>query len=548
MNHAGNYCGCMSTVPDAVYVGGRDAAAMSVTPQRAVTDGSGSGDARHERLTLFAMCFGLFMIMLDNTIVNVALPSIQRDLHASPETLAWTVNAYVVPFAALILLGGKLGDRFGRRRMFVVGVAVFTAASAACAVSTTAGALVASRTVQGAGAALMNPLSLSILVATFPRERLPAAIGVWAGISGLGLAIGPLLGGVLVENVSWSAVFWINVPIGVLAMAVTLRAVRESRDATGRSLDIPGAALVTSALFCVVWGLIKSDSHGFGSVYVVGFLLTGLVLGILFVGRERRAVDPMLPLSFFARRLFSVSDAVMLLVGFAMFGAIYYGALYLQNVQGYSALQAGLRTLPWTLMILVVAPIAGRVNSRIGARMPAAVGMLLVALGLIGLARLSATSAYSSIWPAFVLCGVGTALAMPTVSAAAMSAIASDKAGVGSGVLNTARQVGGALGIAVLGAVATGRIGARWDQFVAAVPPGLRIQAAHLAPLVDGGQLRLIGRLAGPIATQAASSAFMTGFHTAMWTAAALCLAAAVVAFVGLAPARTTARPSVAPA
>jgi MFS family permease len=219
-------------------------------------------DARHERLTLFAMCFGLFMIMLDNTIVNVALPSIQRDLRASPETLAWTVNAYVVPFAALILLGGKLGDRFGRRRMFVAGLVVFVMASAGCALASTAGTLVAARAVQGVGAALMNPLSLSILVATFPRERLPAAIGVWAGISGLGLAVGPLVGGVLVEHVDWSAVFWINVPIGALAVVVTLLAVRESRDPTLRSLDLPGAGLVTGALFCIVWGLIKSDTHG----------------------------------------------------------------------------------------------------------------------------------------------------------------------------------------------------------------------------------------------------------------------------------------------
>jgi EmrB/QacA subfamily drug resistance transporter len=534
--------------PDAAYVDGRDAAAMSVTPQHAATDGSGSRDARHERLTLFAMCFGLFMIMLDNTIVNVALPSIQRDLHTSPETLAWTVNAYVVPFAALILLGGKLGDRFGRRRMFVVGVAVFTAASAACALSTTAGTLVAARAVQGAGAALMNPLSLSILVATFPRERLSAAIGVWAGISGLGLAIGPLLGGVLVENVDWSAVFWINVPIGVAAVVVTLHAVRESWDETGRSLDVPGAVLITSALFCLVWGLIKSDTRGFGSAYVIGFLLGGLALGAAFVAWERRAPDPMLPLALFARRLFSVSDAIMLLVGFAMFGAIYYGALYLQNIQGYSALQAGLRTLPWTLMILLVAPLAGRLNTRIGARLLAGGGMLLLGLGLIGLARLSAGSPYSSIWPAFLVCGIGSALAMPTVSATAMSAVASDKAGVGSGVLNTARQVGGALGIAVLAAVATGRIGARWDQFVAIVPAPLKTGAAHLAPLVEGGQLKQINHLAGPIATQAASNAFMTGFHAAMWTAAALCLAAAVVAFAGLAPARTRTRPSVAPA
>ncbi len=442
-------------------VGARSARLADMT--RADSAGR-DNEARHERLTLFAMCFGLFMIMLDNTIVNVALPSIQRELHASPETLAWTVNAYVVPFAALILLGGKLGDRFGRRRMFVVGLAIFTLASAACALSVSAGQLVAARAIQGTGAALMNPLSLSILVATFPPKRLPGAIGVWAGISGLGLAIGPLLGGVLVENANWSAVFWINVPIGLVAVAVTLWAVRESWDATIRSLDLPGTTLVTASLFCVVWGLIKSDNHGFGSAYVIGFLAAGVVLALAFVAWERHASDPMLPLEFFSRRAFTVSDVILLLVGFAMFGAIFYGALFLQNIQGYSALQAGVRTLPWTLMILLVAPVAGRLGSRVGPRVPSAVGMLLLTLGLLGLAHLDANSPYSSIWPFFVSCGVGTALAMPTLSAAAMGAIPAAKAGVASGVLNTARQVGGALGIAVLTAVAAGRISSNWDR------------------------------------------------------------------------------------
>ncbi len=505
--------------------------------------------ARRERLTLVAMCFGLFMIMLDNTIVNVALPSIQRDLHASPETLAWTVNAYIVPFAALILLGGKLGDRFGRRRMFVVGLAIFTLASAACALSSTAAALVAARAVQGTGAALMNPLSLSILVATFPPKRLPVAIGVWAGISGLGLAVGPLLGGLLVEQADWSAVFWINVPIGALAAAVTLGVVRESRDPSGRSLDLTGSALVSLALFCVVWGLIKSDTHGFGSPYVLVFLAIGLALLAAFVLWERRSPDPMLPLEFFARRLFSVSDVVMALVGFAMFGAIFYGALYLQNVQGYSALQAGVRTLPWTLMILAVAPLAGRLSGRVGVRAPATAGMLLLGIGLAGLAGLQADSPYSSIWPWFVLCGAGTAIVMPTVSAAAMGAIAAEKAGVASGVLNTARQVGGALGIAVLSAVATARITAHWDTFVGGLPTALQAHAARLGDLADGGQLQPIGRLAGPVGKQAAASAFMSGFHAAMWTAAVVVVVGAVIALAGLGGVRATAgEPSAAPA
>ncbi len=506
------------------------------------TTDRGWSETRRERVTLFAMCFGLFMIMLDNTIVNVALPSIQRELHVKPETLAWTVNAYVVPFAALILLGGKLGDRFGRRKLFAIGLTVFTAASAGCALSSSAGMLVSWRAIQGIGAALMNPLSLSILVATFPPKRLPAAIGVWAGISGLGLAIGPLLGGVLVENADWSAVFWINVPVGVLAVAVTLFGVLESRDKTTHSLDLGGTALITAALFCVVWGLIKSDSHGFGSTYVIAFLVAGLVLALAFVAWERRASDPMLPLEFFAQRAFTVSDAVMLLVGFAMFGAIYWGALYLQNIQGYSALQAGVRTLPWTMMILFVAPIAGRMNARVGARYLAAAGMALLSVGMIGLTMLHADSSYSHIWPFFMLAGIGTALAMPTLSATAMGSIPAEKAGVASGVLNTARQVGGALGIAVLAAVATGRITAHWNDMTSSLPPALHQAAGRLVPLVDGGQLGAIQRLAGPTARAWASDSFMAGFHAANWTSAVLCVLAAFVAWFGLRAARPRAR------
>ena len=242
----------------------------------------------------------------------------------------------------------------------------------------------------------------------------------------------------------------------------------------------------------------------------------------------------MLPIEFFARRAFTVSDTVMLLVGFAMFGAIYWGALYLQNIQGYSALQAGVRTLPWTMMILFVAPIAGRLNARIGARYLATVGMALLSGGMFGLTQLQSDSPYSQIWPFFMLAGIGTALAMPTLSATAMGAIPSEKAGVASGVLNTARQVGGALGIAVLAAVATGRINARWSELISSVPPALHGPATRLGPLVDGGQLAAIHRLAGPTARAWASDAFMSGFRAANWTSAALCVLAAVVAWFGL--------------
>ena len=354
----------------------------------------------HKWWTLFAMCFALFMIMLDNTVVNVALPTIQRSLHiTNPENLEWTVNGYVLTFAALILLGGKLGDRFGRKRIFLVGLAIFTLASAACAVATTDTQLIAFRSLQGVGGALLNPLSLSILVSAFPRKQLPTAIGVWAGISGLGLAIGPLLGGFLVENVSWSAVFWINVPIGVIAAGVTWWAVVESSDTTTKTLDVIGTVLVTAALFSLTWGLIKTGSHSWTSPYTLFFLGGAAVLFAAFIWREARTREPMLPLSFFQSRVFSASSAVVLMVGFAMFGIFYFVTLYFQNVLGYSALQAGVRSLPLTMMVIFVAPIAGRMSGRVPPRYQMTVGMLLMTAGLLLLSRLQVDSSYNMIWP-----------------------------------------------------------------------------------------------------------------------------------------------------
>ena len=247
------------------------------------------------------MCFGLFLIMLDNTIVNVALPSIQRDLDASPSTLEWTINAYVLAFAVLIMLGGKLGDRFGRKRMFLVGLGIFTVMSVACALAPTVEWLVAFRAGQGVGGALMNPLTLSIIVAAFPRQELGTAIGIWAGISALALAIGPVLGGVLVEHVNWSAVFWINVPVGIVGALVTLWAVAESRDPTSFTLDLPGVGLITAGLFFVVWGLIETNDHSWTSAYTIGFLVAGVATLAAFVAWEARTPNPMVPLEFFRR-------------------------------------------------------------------------------------------------------------------------------------------------------------------------------------------------------------------------------------------------------
>ena len=492
--------------------------------------------------TLFAMCFALFMIMLDNTVVNVALPSIQRALRTTPENLEWTINAYVLTFAGFILLGGKLGDRFGRKRLFLVGLTVFTASSAACALSSTDTQLIASRVVQGVGAAFLNPLSLSILVSAFPRKQLPTAIGIWAGISGLGLAIGPLLGGFLVQNVSWSAVFWINVPIGIVAFAVTIWAVIESRDPSAKHIDIVGTLLVTGGLFALTWGLIKTDSHSWTSPYIIGFLALAAVLLVGFVVWELRQSDPMIPLGFFRKPAFSISSLVVLMVGVAMFGVIYFITLYFQNIHGYSPQQAGLRSLPLTAMVVLVAPIAGRLNGRVGPRPLMTIGMAGMALGLLGLAQIGVDTNYLYLIPMFLVMGAGISMTMPSVTSAAMGSVDPTKAGIASGVVNSSRQVGGALGVAVFGSIAATLASDSWSSSISKLPAAAHAGAARLTPLVIGGQTAKIGHIAtatsgavaGKVASDDAAAAFMHGFHGAMYAGALMAAAASVTAFVGL--------------
>ena len=491
--------------------------------------------------TLAAMCFGLFMIMLDNTIVNVALPSIQRSLHTTPETLQWTIDAYVLSFAVLILLGGKLGDRFGRKRMFLVGLLIFTLSSAACAQATTDTQLVAFRAIQGAGAALLNPLSLSIIVAAFPRKQLPTAIGIWSGISALGLSAGPLIGGLLVERVSWSAVFWVNVPVGVVAAALTVLAVDESRDEQRRQLDVVGTTLVTGGLFAVVYELIGTNSHAWASAQTVGLLTGAAVLLALFVAWERHTPEPKVPPSFFLRRTFATSTVVSLLVGFAFIGVLFLIVLYFQNVQGYSPLQAGIRTLPLTLTQAAIALNAGRLNERLGPRIQMTTGMLMLAVGLFGLAQLHAASSYDRIWPFQVLLGLGMGLAMPAVGATAMATVPADQSGIASGIINAGRQVGGSLGIAVLGTVSALLARSEWQHQLALLPPASQSKAAHLTSLVVGGQGSAVAAVAGRSAELAGLTSFVDGLRGALLTSSVLALVAAAVAFGGLRRSRPSA-------
>jgi EmrB/QacA subfamily drug resistance transporter len=431
--------------------------------------------------TLAAVSFGLFMIMLDNTVVNVALPTIQRDLGAGLSELEWIVSGYALTFAALMLTGGKLADLFGRRRMFVTGLAVFAGSSLACALAPSAGFLIGARIVQGGGAALMNPATLSIISATFPPRERGTAIGIWAGVSALALAIGPLVGGLLSQHVGWSSIFYINVPIGLVAIAASFLLIDESKDTThDQRLDLPGLLSSGVGLFALTYGLIEANTYSWGSARIVGAFAVAAVALTAFVLLERHQRVPMLDLGLFRNRTFAGANLVLLLVALAMFGVFFFLSLYMQNILGYSAVRAGASFLPMTLLIIVVAPLAGRLSDRLGSRWLLTGGMTLVAVQLLYFSRLGVHESFWNLVPGMLLGGVGMASVMAPASAAALSGVSVDKAGVGSAVMNSSRQLGGSMGVALIGAIMTHEIGGSRtpEAFVHGLSVSLEIAAA----------------------------------------------------------------------
>ena len=404
--------------------------------------------------TLAAVTFGLFMIMLDNTVVNVALPSMQDDLGISQAGLEWVVNAYALTFGVLLLSGGKLADLLGRRWIFVVGLVIFTASSLACGLATGSAMLIAARTVQGVGAALMNPATLSIITATFPPRQRGMAIGIWAGISAMALAIGPLVGGILTQKINWSWIFFINVPIGVVGIVAAQLFIDESRDTSPEQrLDLPGLISSGVGLFALTYALISTNHHAWTSALVLSMFAVGAVALAIFVLLELRQRIPMLDMSLFRNATFAGANSVMLLTGVAMFGIFFFNSLMFQRVIGWSAIQTGAIFLPMTLLIMIVAPAAGKFSDRIGSRWLMATGMLLLTGSLLVFAQIEQGSNFWDVLPALILGGVGMALVMTPTTAAAMGSVPIAKAGVGSAVINSMRQVGGSLGIAVMGAV-----------------------------------------------------------------------------------------------
>ena len=404
--------------------------------------------------TLGAVSVGLFMIMLDNTVVNVALPSIRSSLGMSIEGLEWVVAGYALTFAAFMLVGGKLADFLGRRLIFMVGLAVFTGASLACGLAPNGGFLIGARVVQGLGGALMNPATLSIITATFAARERGKAIGIWAGVSAMALAIGPLVGGLLTEHVNWNWIFFINVPIGIIGLFATPIFIAETRDESAvQSLDIPGLAASAIGLFSLTYAFIEASNYGWTSARILGAFAIAAVALVSFALLELRQRAPMLDLSLFRNRTFSGANAAMLFVGLAMFGTFFFVSLYMQNVLGYSPVQAGASFLPMTILIILIAPRAGALTDRVGSRWLVGGGMTLLSGMLFYYTTLGAQESFWALLPGLLLGGVGMGMTMTPVTAAAMSAVPVDKAGVGSAVLNSARQVGGSLGIAVMGSI-----------------------------------------------------------------------------------------------
>ena len=432
--------------------------------------------------TLALVSAALFMVTLDNLVVTTALPSIRVDLGAGIDSLEWTVNAYTLSFAVLLLTGAALGDRFGRRRMFVAGLSVFTAGSAAAALAPTTTTLIAARALQGMGGALVMPLTLTLLSEAFPAGRRGVALGIWSGISGLGVALGPVIGGAVVAGISWHWIFWVNVPVGVVVVPLALRRLTESRGPAS-GLDLLGVGLASAGLLGVVYAIVRANALGWTSPTVLGAGLGGAALLVAFAAWERRAAQPMLPLAFFRNRAFAATNAVSLAMYFGMFGSIFLLAQFFQTAQHFSALQAGLRTLPWTAMPIVVAPVAGILSDRIGSRPLMVAGLSLQAAALAWFSLiLDAGMAYTAVIGPFILAGTGMAMVFAPAANAVLASVAPAQAGQASGATNAIRELGGVLGVAVLATVFSSAGGYATPQvFTRGLIPAVLVGAGVLA-------------------------------------------------------------------
>jgi EmrB/QacA subfamily drug resistance transporter len=491
---------------------------------------------RIKRFTLGTMCFALFMVMLDSTVVNLALPTIQRELNASMSELQWIVDAFVLALASLLLTGGTLGDMFGRRRAFMIGVAVFTGGSVICALAPTTGVLIGARVLQGVGGAVMMPSTLSILTNTFPDARERArAIGLWAGISGLAMAIGPLVGGTMVDRLGWQSIFWINAPIGVIALALAARFVPESSDRAGRTLDLPGQVTAVLGLAALTYAFIEANTYGWTSTRILTCFIVAAVSLSLFLFLEIRGSSPLLQLKFFRNMTFSGANLVGVIVSFAFFGVIFFLSLFLQDVQGYSPTKAGVLQLPATLGVMTAAIVSGRIVGRIGARLPITIGLLMTGTALLFQTGIQPDTSYASFWYWLLLMGLGIGLIMSPMTTAVMGTVPAARAGMASATSNTMRQVGGVFGIAVLGNLVTHRFTTDLSAALATfhLPPAV---AQKIMAMAGQGREAASGQKIPGVDSVALGHtiniAFTSGIHLALWVSGIMLLVGAPIAFL----------------
>ncbi len=419
--------------------------------------------------TLISVSLGIMMVALDGTVVSVANPTIGHKLNASLADLQWVTNGYLLSIAVLLVFGGRLGDRFGRKRLFMLGMGGFALGSLGCALSGSIDLLILFRVVQGAFGAMMLPATLACLRAAFPPDELERAVGIWGGTSALATASGPIIGGLLVQHVSWESIFLLNLPLGAVALVVAFFSIQETKDVdSGSGLDPPGVLLLSGSLFALAWGLIKSQTHGWGSAYTLGFLAAALVLMLVFILWEKRVKVPLIPLELFKSPSFSAGVVLVVLGLFALYGVLFFMTLYLQRVHGYSPVQAGVRLLPLTAVFSLSSPLGGVLTARFGPRVPLFIGMVLMGAAFLGLRSVGIDTSYSGQWPWFVAVGVALGLIIVASTQAIVGNAPVDRAGVAGGIQQTGFQLGGVIGTSVLGTVIVTGVTAHFAGHLAA--------------------------------------------------------------------------------
>ncbi|MEG8277241.1 DHA2 family efflux MFS transporter permease subunit [Streptomyces sp. AHA2] len=491
--------------------------------------------------TLVAVAFGLFMVGLDGSVVSIANAEIARDLNATTAELQWVTNSYLLALAATLILGGKLGDRFGRRTLYLVGVVGFTAASVAIGLAGSIEGVIAFRAVQGVFGAMLMPNTLALLRAVFPPAKFGMAVGIWAMISSVSTALGPIVGGLLVEHVNWESVFYINAPIGVIALVFSLLVLPQSRNeaAAGERFDVPGVVLLACGLLAVVFGVVKGETWGWTSPGTLGAIAGGAVVLGLFGRHETRVAHPLLPMRLFRSPALTVGTVVTALNFFVLLGVIFFVMLYLQNVRGFTPVEAGIRTLPLSLASMLASPLGAKLTERFGPRVTMPSGMVLQAGAAFSMLAWSADSSYHTMWPPFVALGLGVGMVMSASSDAIVGNAPVRDGGVAGGLQATSLQVGGALGTSVLVSLISSRVGATLTGSLtgAGVPPAVAGRLREAGDAVAMGVAPVSGAMPPSLraaVTHGSHTAFMNGVHTAVLVTGILALAGAALAALGL--------------